>query len=190
MPNSKSYQRYDLIAITLHWIMAICIILMLGSGFAFDFIDMPKSFKFDLYQWHKSLGIVLLIVVFIRIGWRLFHRPPDEPEELSKRDAILSRVGHWVLYVMMVAMPIVGWMMVSSSPYGLPTFIFGLFEWPHIPGLSNNETINTMAKQMHWIGGWLFLSIIIIHTLAVVKHYYFDNINLLRRMGIGSTKKE
>lgn len=188
MPNRPDKKRYDIVAISLHWGMALCILLMLGSGLAFDRIDMEQSFKFNLYQWHKSLGLILLVLVAIRIGWRLFNKPPTEPSQLTKTDHILSKIGHWALYSAMVIMPFSGWVMVSSSPYGLPTFIFNLFEWPHIPGLSSNKDMNALSKDIHWFGGWAFISLITIHSLAVVKHYYYDQVNLLPRMGIGTSQ--
>lgn len=187
MPTNPAKKRYDLVAIALHWVMAICILLMLGSGLSFDNIDMARDFKFNLYQWHKSLGLLLLATVFIRIGWRLFHKPPAEPIEIPKRDQWLALLGHWALYAFMVIMPVAGWAMVSSSPYGLPTYIFGLFEWPHIPGLGGNKRVSGIAHEVHEIGGWILLGLIAIHTAAVVKHYYFDHVNLLTRMGIGKS---
>jgi cytochrome b561 len=186
MKDNGIKKRYDIIAITLHWVMAFCILLMLGSGLSFDNIPMSQSFKFYLYQWHKSLGLLLLAAVFLRIGWRLFHKPPAEPSQISKRDQKLALLGHWALYAAMIAMPFAGWAMVSSSPYGLPTYIFGLFEWPHLP-VTGNDTIHTLAKQAHYYGGWGFIGLIAVHTGAVIKHYYFDHVNLLPRMGIGQS---
>ena len=174
-----------MVAIALHWIMAICIFLMLGSGVAFDNIPMEKPFKFSLYQWHKSLGLLLLVAVFIRIGWRLFHKPPAEPSQISNRDKTLAFLGHWTLYALMIAMPMAGWVMASSSAFGLPTVIFGWFTWPHIPYIAADKTINSIAKSIHYYGGWALIVMIVAHTGAVIKHYYFDHVNLLPRMGIG-----
>ena len=187
MKGNSDKLKYDMVAITLHWVMAICILLMLGSGIAFDNIPMDKSFKFNLYQWHKSLGLLLLAAVFVRIGWRLFHKPPAEPAQIPKHDQKLALLGHWALYALMFAMPFAGWMMVSSSPYGLPTYIFGLFEWPHLPYVAGDKSINGLAKSIHYYGGWAFIVMIAAHTGAVVKHYYFDHVNLLSRMGIGKS---
>ena len=174
--------RYNTVAILLHWVMAIAFLLMLASGLSFDNIAMDQSFKFQLYQWHKSLGVLLLIAFFIRIGWRLFLKPPSLPKSFKKLDIIGAQLGHIALYILMIAMPLTGWAMVSSSPYGLPTIVFGWFEWPHISGLSGDNFINGWAKYMHWIIGYIFLAVIAIHILAVIKHYKMDNEDLLKRM--------
>jgi cytochrome b561 len=183
MPAKTVKTRYNLVAIILHWVMAIAFLLMLGSGLAMVNLDaLPQSLKFNMYQWHKSLGVLLLLTFFVRIGWRLFHKPPKLPASFKKLDVIGAKLGHWGLYALMIAMPITGWVMVSSSVYGLPTIVFGWFEWPHIEILSGNETINALSKDAHEILGWVFIAMIAVHIGAVLKHYIFDKENLLTRM--------
>lgn len=184
-----SDKRYTAVAIALHWIMAVAFILMLASGLAFDRIEMDKPFQFKLYQWHKSLGLLLLAAFFIRIGWRLFHKPPALPDFFPKWERLAAHAGHIGLYAMMFIMPVAGWIMVSSSPFGLPTIIFGLFEWPHIPGVAGNKSVHDTAGIVHEIGGWLFLIFIGGHIAAVIKHLLVDKYNLLPRMGIGTYKE-
>ncbi len=181
--NQASKTRYDIVAITLHWVMAIAFLLMLGSGLAMATFDiLPQSLKFNMYQWHKSLGVLLLLTFFIRIGWRLFHKPPRLPHSFTKFDKIGSKLGHWGLYALMIAMPLTGWAMVSSSVYGLPTIVFGWFEWPHIEFLSGNKTVNGIARESHEIMGWVFMALIALHIGAVIKHAMIDKKNLLTRM--------
>ena len=175
--------RYDAVAMTLHWVMAIAFFLMLGSGLALEFIEtIPKSLAFSMIQWHKSLGLILLVAFFIRIGWRLFHRPPALPASIKQLDKIAAKSGHWALYLMMIALPLSGWVMVSSSPYGLPTFIFGWFEWPHIPAIQGNDMVNDASKEAHEIMAWVFIGLIALHIAAVIKHFLIDRENLLKRM--------
>lgn len=177
-----THQRYTSIAIILHWIMALSFILMISSGLSMEYLDLPKSLKFNLFQWHKSLGLILLIAFFLRLGWRLFHKPPRLPEHMPGLEQFAAKAGHWLLYAFMLAVPLSGWAMVSSSVYGLPTIIFGLFEWPHIPDISGNEMINNFAKTAHWILAWAFGLAILGHIAAVGKHYLFEHENLLKRM--------
>lgn len=184
MQNSLSKTRYTRVAIILHWVMAIAFALMLVSGLAFDNIPMSQSLKFNMYQWHKSLGVLLLMTFFLRLGWRLWHKPPTYPLVMKKLDKIAAKLGHWGLYALMIVMPLSGWAMVSSSNYGLPTFVFGWFEWPHIPSIQGNQMINGLAKESHEILAWVFMAMIGIHIGAVIKHYMLDKINLLPRMGI------
>lgn len=184
----KGNNRYNLIAITLHWVMAFAFFAMLGSGVAMVNFEIDPSFKFKLYQWHKSLGVLLLLTFFIRIGWRLFHKPPALPSTLKSFDIRAAKLGHIALYTLMIAMPITGWIMVSTSVYGLPTIVFGWFEWPHIDAIAGNDTIHELSEEAHEILGWIFMAMIAAHIGAVVKHYIFEKINLLPRIGIGRTK--
>lgn len=181
MPT-KTDSRYTIIAMILHWVMAIAFFLMLGSGIAMVNFEIDPSFKFNLYQWHKSLGVLLLITFFLRVAWRLWNKPPALPQSFKKLDVIGAKLGHLGLYALMIAMPLSGWVMVSSSVYGLPTIVFGWFEWPHISALSGNEIVNTISKNAHWIMSWIFIAMIAIHILAVIKHYKVDKENLLTRM--------
>lgn len=162
--------------------MAAALLLMITSGLAFDNLEMSKSLKFNMYQWHKSLGILLLLAVTFRIIWRILHYPPQMPNQFSRLDKILGKIGHIALYVGMILMPITGWVMVSSSAYGLPTIIFGWFEWPHIPELSGNKFLNTISKTMHEFIAYGFIVLVVIHVGAVIKHAKYDGVNLLKRM--------
>lgn len=174
-------QRYTTIAILLHWVMAVAFFLMLGSGFALEYLDIPKSFKFNMIQWHKSLGVILLLAFVLRLGWRLWHKPPALTG-FPRWEIILSKLGHFGLYVCMLAMPLSGWLMVSSSVYGLPTIVFNSFEWPHFPFIAGNETINGAARFAHFIFALGFTGLIFSHIAAVIKHNLWDKKPVLQRI--------
>lgn len=175
-------QRYTTVAIILHWVMAAAFLLMLASGLSMEYLPMEKSLKFNMYQWHKSLGVLLLVAFFIRIGWRLFHKPPALPASIKGLEAVAAKAGHIALYACMIAVPFSGWLMVSSSVYGLPTIVFGWFEFPHFPKIAGNETISAISKNAHWILAWFFGLCILGHIAAVVKHMVIDRENILLRM--------
>ena len=179
---TTSATRYHSAAIILHWVMAVAFILMLSSGLTLEYVELEKQFKFELFQWHKSLGVLLLVAVALRIAVRLWQKPPALPAVFPKWEVIASKLGHFGLYVVMIAMPVSGWLMVSSSSYGLPTMVFNAFEWPHFPGIAANDSVNGAMKFIHWLGAWAFLALLAGHIGAVIKHYLFDHENLLRRM--------
>lgn len=174
--------RYHSVSIILHWIMAIAILLMLTSGLVMEWVELEKSTQFKLYQWHKSLGVLVLCVVVLRIGWRFTHKAPALPEHFKKLEKFAAKSGHIALYVAMIALPLSGWVMVSSSVYGLPTIVFGWFEWPHLPDISGNKEINSLAKDAHEILAYIMIGLIVIHVAAVIKHAVVDRENLLFRM--------
>lgn len=182
MPNNSAH-RYSNTAIILHWILALAFIMMLSSGLLMH--ELPNQMRFTVIQLHKSLGVIVLLTMIIRVAVRSFNTPPALPNELSNRDKILAKMGHLGLYAAMIIMPLSGWVMVSSYSFNRPTMVFNLFEWPHIAGLAGNEAVNALSKTTHEITGYVLIGFISVHIAAVIKHMIIDRINLLPRMGIG-----
>jgi cytochrome b561 len=181
--------RYNLLLVFLHWVMALSFLLMLAGGIYMTNFEIDKSLQFKIYQWHKSLGVLLFIAFFLRLLVRVLSEKPPLPEKMKPLEQKLAKIGHYALYAFMFIIPITGWTMVSSSPYGLPTIVFGWFEWPHIPNISGNIKIENIAKTAHEILAFSFLAFIFGHILAVIKHYIFDKENLLPRMWIRKSNK-
>lgn len=178
--------RYHGITVALHWLMALSFFVMLTSGFVMSNAEsLEPSIKFKLYQWHKSGGVLLLLAFFVRLGMRLWRAAPILPASFKKLDIVAAKWGHWGLYGLMIAMPVTGWVIVSSSGYGLPTLVFNWFEWPHIPGLAGNKMLRSIAGQAHLILAFVFAFMIAAHVAAVVKHALKDKVNLLPRMWWG-----
>lgn len=181
--------KYNLVAIILHWVMAIAFFLMLLSGLVMTFAPIQKLLKFQMYQWHKSLGVLLLIAFFLRLAVRLLTIKPDLPHKMNKLEKLAAKAGHFMLYAWMLILPLSGWIMVSSSPFGLPTMIFGWVEWPHVPGIAGNLEIENLAKEAHEFLAYSFMALIAVHIGAVIKHWVIDKENILPRIGIGRIKK-
>lgn len=175
-------KTYAKSVVFLHWVMALSFIVMLISGFVMTYMDLDKSLQFKLYQWHKSGGVLLLIAAFLRVAVRVRTKNPSLPESIKGLEKIAAKLGHMGLYALMFLMPLSGWIMVSSSIYGLPTVVFGWFEWPHLPNMQGDEAINKASKTAHFILALLFVGLIAAHIAAVIKHYIIDKENLLRRM--------
>ena len=149
--------RYNTSIIIIHWLMALLLFFMLSSGFLMVNTEINPSLKFKLYQWHKSSGVLLIILVILRIIAKIFTTNPKLPKDFSKIEIILAKISHLLLYLFMILAPLTGWAMVSSSPYGVPTIVFDLFEWPHIPNIAGNEKISNLAKNLHFFILLLFL---------------------------------
>lgn len=174
--------RYHSLAILLHWGIAIGLLFMLCSGWYMVNADISKADQFRLYQVHKAAGVLVFISILLRLFVRLVTRQPDLPISIAQKERQFAKYGHLALYVVMLLMPMSGWLMVSSSPFGLPTIVFDLFEWPHIPGLARNKELETLAKYVHWYVGIGFIGLIALHVGAVVKHKRQEKLNLLNRM--------
>jgi cytochrome b561 len=174
--------RYNNVTITLHWVMALGFVLMLGSGVAMEYIELGKSLKFKLFQWHKSGGVLLLIAGIVRLCWRQISRIPALPASITGLERRAAHAGHAMLYILMLAMPLSGWVMVSASVFGLPTIVFGWFEWPHIPWIAQGKAVSELAGRAHFYLAIAFALTIAVHIAAVIKHARYDGLNLLPRM--------
>ncbi|MBI1363756.1 MAG: cytochrome b [Proteobacteria bacterium] len=178
-------KRYHAAVVTLHWVMAAAFLLMLASGLGMVHYPMAKSLQFNMYQWHKSLGVLLLIAAGLRLALRLLTAIPPLPDDMPRVEKKAAKVGHLALYLWMLALPLSGWLMVSSSPYGLPTIVFGWFEWPHIGWVIQNEAVNKFSREGHQVLAYLFMALIAGHIAAVIKHAWVERHNLLPRIWFG-----
>ena len=184
-------KRYTTVAIALHWAIAICIVTQLASGlWMSDAINAPasKAFAFRVFQWHKALGLIVLLLSLARLAWRLTHTPPPLPAAMGRLPRLAAEATHWLFYGLMIGMPLIGWAMVSASPIGLKTMIFGLFEWPHLPILStlaDKKPVEAVLKSMHTAGGYTFAALLVLHIAAALKHHFVDRDDVLTRMWPG-----
>jgi cytochrome b561 len=113
----------------------------------------------------------------------VFTHAPALPDSLNQQQVLKAKVGHIFLYVALITMPMSGWLMVSASPFGLPTFVFvDWIKWPHIPGVARNKTLQVLANNVHWITATILATAIIGHVGAFVWHKKKHNINLISRM--------
>ncbi|GBL05133.1 cytochrome b [Glaciecola sp. KUL10] len=181
-PEKKLIERYHSTAILMHWLIAIGLLFMFVSGFYMVNADISKADQFKLFQIHKSAGVLVLIAILFRVMIRFFALRPELPSCINYKERRYAKVGHLGLYLAMLLMPLSGWLMVSASPFGLPTIVFDMFEWPHISGVARNKEIENIARNVHWYMALGFLALISVHVGAVIKHKYKDNINLTTRM--------
>jgi cytochrome b561/polyisoprenoid-binding protein YceI len=171
--TSGQSARYSIVAIVLHWLIALALAFELALGFA-----MPKGPEgFALWQTHKSVGITILLLSIVRIGWRLFHKPPASLE--GGLSHALARAVHFAFYAFMFLAPLTGWAMVSTSQTGIPTILFGLIPVPDLPVPA---ALNGAAKQSHEVLAWLGLSLIAVHAAGVLRHDLVLRRGVLGRM--------
>jgi cytochrome b561 len=143
---------------------------------------------FDLYQLHKSLGITALGLVILRLLWRIAVPPPSLPRAMSGLERKGAHFAHTFLYVMMFALPISGWVLVSvESDVPLPTVLFKTIPWPHIPGLADlpkdtKATLDPIATSAHAILAWILAAFVLIHILAALRHGLILKDGVMSRM--------
>lgn len=176
-------RRYHSVSIVLHWTMLLGFVFMLASGLYMVNADIPKADQFKLYQVHKAAGVLMLWAVLLRLLTRFLSTAPQLPIEIPARERSLAKIGHIALYMGLLAIPLSGWLMVSASPFGLPTFVFvDWIKWPHIPGVARNKEIEALAKSAHWYLVITMLVLLVSHIGAVIWHKKKQGLNLINRM--------
>lgn len=175
-PLPSRAPAYATLAITLHWMLAILIIGMTGLGWYMMSIedDPGSAWYFNL---HKSIGVVIVALVVVRLLWRLNHKPSALPASMPSWQLMASKIGHRLLYAAMLAMPffgIVGTMLSEDD-----TQIFGLL-MPRM--LHANHDMAEIFFNAHSITAWFFVSLIVAHALAGFKHLLVDKDGVFQRM--------
>jgi cytochrome b561 len=183
--NSSS--RYGAVAMTLHWLLAAMILFMLGLGLFMTSLDETDPRTFPLFQLHKSIGLTILTLAVARLAWRLANPIPALPVEISPRERITSRVVHALLYVLMIAIPLMGWATVSAAALAVPTVWFGLFEWPHLWFLADlprarKQVIDSQLATTHAALAFSLVALVVLHAAAALKHHFKDRNDVLKRM--------
>lgn len=172
-----SAPRYSCTAIALHWLMAALLMLLLALGFYMH--DLPLSpQKLQLYAWHKWAGVSAFLLVLLRLAWRAGHRPPALPAGMATKQRMLAHAGHAALYLMMLAIPLSGWLM--SSAKGVQTVYFGVLPLPDL--LARDKLLGEQLQALHLALNWIFIALLGGHLAAALKHHWLDRDGLLTRM--------
>ena len=177
--------RYTLVAIILHWVMALGILALAGIGLAMTHSKLDPLMLFRLYQLHKSIGITILLAAIFRLAWRLINRPPALPSSMTQFARKAAEVSHFLLYFFLIALPLTGWALVSASVLDIPTILYGVVPWPHLPILStldNKKPIEDALKLIHALGALALIALVAAHTGAALYHHFIAKDDVLRRM--------
>jgi cytochrome b561 len=161
----------------LHWLVAACVLTTAPVAIAMKQVS-PGATQDSLYIFHKSLGILILILVILRLINRLVVGAPAPEPGIARWQKAASSATHGLLYVFLVVMPIVGY--VANSAYGAPTPFFGLFELP--PIVPQNEPLSKQLFTLHRWAGILLIVIVLMHIAAALYHHFIRGDNVLRRM--------
>ncbi len=155
-------------------------------------LDATDPLRYSLTQWHKSFGIAVLLLALFRIVWRLTHKPPALPDGTHGFERVASAVTHLLLYLLMVMIPLTGWVMVSASPLNLETLLFGVITWPHISFVAEMTAREQIAEQFAnahlWLGN-LTILLVLLHTSAALFHQWVHRDHLLSRMVISDSHR-
>lgn len=159
--------RYSGAAIALHWIIAALLLFQIGLGWALE--GLPKGVaQFTGYQFHKSVGIAILLFSLARLAVR-FAKPRPAPVPASKAQTLLAGAVHAALYGVMILGPLTGWVIVSTAKVRLQTMLFGTVPWPDLPV---SAALHDPAEGLHGLLAFVGLLLILLHVAGALYHHF------------------
>ncbi|GIC78476.1 cytochrome b [Moritella sp. F3] len=175
--NTKT--AYGWVAILLHWLMALTIFGMFGLGLYMVELTYYDAWYKGSLDLHKSIGILLLGLLFIRTLWRCININPDSADEYASKFELKSaHLVHIGLYLLMFTLMISGYLISTADGRGIN--VFEIFTVPAIPFAVDNQ--EDIAGQIHEILAWALIVLAGIHALAAIKHHFINKNNTLVRM--------
>ncbi|RUR15893.1 cytochrome b [Legionella sp. km535] len=175
--ESKSDSGYSATSKWFHWGIALIVIGMLFMGFFLD--EIPEQYQGSAYMLHKSTGITVLFLMLIRFIWVHAKGKPPLPESVKSWEKVLSRFVQYSFYVLLIIMPMSGWIM-SVAADRIPTY-FGLFKMP-LPWITPDKSLAEFMNESHEVIAWILIVFICLHVLGALKHHFIDKNNILKRM--------
>jgi cytochrome b561 len=175
--DRPSERRYTATAQTLHWLIALLIVLQFGLAKMAAHLPLGMR-KLSLLAEHKSVGMMLLVIAVVRLAWKFTHAPPPLPAQMPRVEQWLAKASHFSFYVILFAMPLSGWLMSSAKNYSVSWF--GVFTWPNL--IEPNEAAFNRLKAMHHLLANLLIAIASLHIFAALKHHFWNRDDVLIRM--------
>lgn len=158
--------RFNPLQRLLHWLMALCILAMLFIGVGMVSTIMPKYLT--LVAIHKPLGIAILVLALIRLALRLRFGSPSLPADLPEPMKLAAHLSHYALYALMIAMPLIGWAMLSAAAY--PVVLVPGWNLPAI--LPQSDRLHTLLWNAHFYLAFAFFAVILLHVAAALFHAF------------------
>ena len=175
-PSAPS-ASYTVTARVLHWITAALVLIMLPLGLVIA-NRWGGPWQDWLYNLHRSIGTVVMVIILVRLGYRLTHKPVPLPDEIPPEQRIAAHATHWTLYALLVAQPFIGW--AGSSAYPAPVIVFGLFNLPMIA--PPNRALSDQLLAVHRWTALVIACLVAVHIAAALYHHFVRRDAVLLRM--------
>jgi len=168
---------YSIPARILHWLIAAIVIAMIPLGFIMTNAA-PGPAQDAMFNLHVSLGATLILLIVLRIIWRLTHTPPPLPAGMPAIQRWAASTVHFLLYVTLIVQPLLGW--IGNSAYPAPVTVFGIVTLP--PIWSEDRALSDQIFLVHRNIGILIAALICVHVAGALFHQFIQRDNLIRRM--------
>ncbi|WP_131116131.1 cytochrome b [Lichenihabitans psoromatis] len=170
--------RYDLVQRGFHWSMAVIIIAAMLIGLYCAYQPPGQATRRFLLEWHKSLGMTALVLIVLRIAYRLAKAAPPYLDRLGRLNHAAASAAHLGLYALMLFMPLTGYWNSAAGGYSLP--FFWLFQWPRIVPV--DKAASHVAEELHLWGAWAIYGVVGLHIAAALWHHFIKRDHVLDRM--------
>ncbi|GAA0707630.1 cytochrome b [Dokdonella soli] len=179
MTLKGSTAHWGSVAKLFHWTI---VLLILAQGvIGLIMVELPKKPNIiPIYTFHKSLGLTVLLLAILRLIWRLFDVRPAEPATMSHAQVMAARVGHALLYVLLFAVPLSGWLFDSASSLR-PLYWWGIVQMPSLTGGPDDQLKEIGHETHEWLF-WLLILVAAGHATAALVHHFYHRDDVLRRM--------
>lgn len=171
---------YDGVAKTFHWAVLVLVVVQYATKW------LPVGFaslgEGRLNAWHLAAGPAVLVLMLLRLAWRLTHRPPPPPTDLPRSLQIASRATHWLFYAILVALPVLG--LVAASGFGATPTLLGIFPIPAL--IAKNKDLAETVGSIHGALAWALLAVIALHVSGALYHAFVKRDGVVGRMLPGS----
>lgn len=174
--------RYSRAAIALHWLIAAALAFQIALGWRMDSLTAATG-QFHAFQLHKSIGITILLLSLARLIVRLW-KPRPAPHGDQPWARWLAGLVHFGLYLFMIGAPLTGWLIVSTSRIQVPTLLYGIVPWPHIPGVTGQMRagLHEFGESAHSALAWTAVALFLLHVAGAIRHQWLLRQTLIERM--------
>jgi cytochrome b561 len=170
--------RYSHTNQALHWVTAACMFAILPLAWVMVNAKEGAPFSAALFNWHKTLGVVVLLITAYRITWRFFDPPPPYPPQVAAWDRLLAHTVYWLFFAVMIFMPVTGFLTSAYGTHGLK-----LFNWISTPQpVAPDKGLSQFFGSLHVWGQWAVYALIALHLAGVVMHAIWGKDGVLGRM--------
>lgn len=181
MSFPTSSARYTRTAVFLHWILAALILAQLFVGWMFNEV-LEGDARTLWFDWHKTLGVTILLLSVVRLAWRLLHRPPACPATMPAWERAAAWLNHWLFYVLMLALPLTGYGAVSTGRRALEVGYMTILGGVRLPLLPLPRDMHHWFEESHEFLVWSMVALLALHLGAVLKHLLVDRDEVPGRM--------
>lgn len=176
-PLAEPSSRYSTVSLILHWTIAVAVLTQIGLIMARDATEGEAARQ--LLQTHKAVGLSILVLTLVRLGWRVANPLIALPAGMPTWERFLSRATQFLFYAVLLILPLTGWLASSAAARDISWF--GLFDWPLLPIGGGREVAGRFMDAHEMVVKLLYL-LIVLHVAGALKHHFINRDNVLRRM--------